>query len=221
MKIKNFSALVVGLLTLIQPLASHAQQDRFYINLDGGIVGAKDVKINEYLGVALAPNAKITFDPGIHIGFRAGYGFTDWLAGEIETGITANSIETITGASEANGSLAKIPFMLNARFHLPHKQRVTPYFGAGAGVASSILTANDIVISTTRLDDYGTDAVFVYQAFAGIRVELSERTALNIGYKYLNAGASNLRVDDGLVPDRIRLGRSETHAVTVGIEWNF
>jgi len=221
MRILTAPLIAISILTLSHPLSAHAQHDQFYIKLDGGVVGAKDVKLNEFLGVAIAPNSEITFDPGVHVGFRAGYGFTDWFAGEIETGITANNIETITGATEANGALAKIPFLLNARLNLPHKYRVAPYIGAGAGVATSILTANDIVISGTSLEGSGTDSVFVYQAFAGFRIALTEKTALNVGYRYLNAGESNLRVDDGFVPDRIRLGRSETHTVSVGFEWDF
>lgn len=149
------------------------------------------------------------------------YGFTDWFAGEIETGIVANNIENITGASEANGTFAKVPLMLNGRINLPDKYRVAPYFGAGAGIASSVLTANDIVISGTGMDGSVADVVFVWQAFAGFRIALGEKTALNIGYHYLNAAPSEMRVDDGFVPDRIRLGRSETHAVTVAFEWSF
>ena len=215
------SIIAVCVLSLMQSLSASAQQDRFYMKADAGVVAAKDVALNEFLGVALSPNAKISFDPGVRVGFRAGYGFTDWFAAEIETGITANNIEEITGATEANGTFAKVPLMLNARFNLPNKYRVAPYFGAGAGIASSVLTANDIVISGTGMDGSVTDTVFVYQAFAGFRIALGERTALNLGYHYMNAGSSSMHVDDGFVPDRIRLGRSETHAVTVAFEWSF
>ena len=223
MKIKNLFNFItiVCVLSLMQASSSLAQQDRFYMKADAGVVAAKDVALNEFLGVGLAPNAEISFDPGVRLGFRAGYGFTDWLAGEIETGIVANNIENITGASEADGTFAKVPLMLNGRINLPDKYRVAPYFGAGAGIASSVLTANDIVISGTGMDGSVADVVFVWQAFAGLRIALGEKTALNIGYQYLNAAPSEMRVDDGFVPDRIRLGRSETHAVTVAFEWSF
>ena len=215
------SIIAVCVCTLMQPFISSAQQDRFYMKADAGVVAAKDVTLDEYLGAVIAPNAQISFDPGIRLGFRAGYGFTDWLAAEIETGITANNIESITGATEANGTFAKVPLMLNGRNNLPNKYRVAPYIGAGAGIASTVLTGDDIVISGTRMNDAATDTVFVWQAFAGFRIALGEKTALNVGYHYLNAAPSDLRVDDGFVPDRIHLGRSETHAVTVAFEWSF
>ncbi len=223
MKTKNlfYSIIAACVLTLMQTSTILAQQDRFYMKADAGLVAAKDVLLNEYLGATLAPNAEISFDPGIRLGFRAGYGFTDWFAAEIETGVTANNIESITGASEANGTFAKIPLMLNGRFNLPNKYRVSPYVGAGAGAASTVLTGDDIMISGTRMNDVATDTVFVWQVFGGFRIALSEKTALNIGYHYLNAAPTHLRVDDGFVPDRIHLGRSETHAVTVAFEWNF
>ena len=187
---------------------------------DAGVAAAKDVSLNEFLG-PIPANTKISFDPGVRVGFRAGYGFTDWFAGEIETAIIANNIENITGATEANGTFAKVPLMLNGRINLPNKYRVSPYFGAGAGVASTILTANDIVVSGRGLNGSVTDVVFVWHAFAGFRIALGEKTALNIGYHYLNAAPSDMQTDDAVITDRIRMGRSETHAVTVAFEWSF
>jgi opacity protein-like surface antigen len=224
MKTKNpfYSIIAACVLTLMQTSTILAQQDRFYMKADAGVVAAKDVALNVFLGVGIPTNAKISFDPGVRLGFRAGYGFTDWFAGEIETGITANNIDDITGASEANGTFAKIPLMLNGRINLPNKYRVSPYIGAGAGVASTVLTANDIAYTPgAGMNGSVADVVFVWQAFAGFRIALGEKTALNIGYHYLNAAPSDMRVDDGFVPDRIRLGRSESHAVTVAFEWSF
>jgi opacity protein-like surface antigen len=224
MKTKNLFHFImaVSVITFTQTLDSSAQQDRFYMKADAGVAAAKDVALNEFLG-PIPPNAKISLDPGMRIGFRAGYGFTDWFAGEIETGIIANNIDAISGVAttEVNGTFAKIPLMLNGRINLPNKYRVSPYFGAGAGVASTILTANDIVVAGNGMNGSVTDVVFVWQAFAGFRIALGEKTALNIGYQYLNAAPSDMRTEDSLATDRIRLGRSETHAVTVGFEWSF
>jgi opacity protein-like surface antigen len=223
MKTKNLSLQVVAvcLFALTQSFTSPAQQDRFYMKADAGVVVAKDVALQEFLGLTIPANSKISLDPGVRLGFRAGYGITDWFAGEIETGITANNIEDITGATEANGTFAKVPLMLNGRINLPNKYRVAPYFGAGAGIASTVLTANDIAFPAGGMNGSVTDVVFVYQAFAGFRIALGEKTALNLGYHYLNAAPSDMRTDDSLVTDRIRLGRSETHAVTVAFEWSF
>ena len=215
--------IVVCVIALMQTSTILAQQDRFYMKADAGVAAAKDVSLNEFLG-PIPANAKISFDPGVRLGFRAGYGFTDWFAGEIETGIIANNIDNISGgtATEVNGTYAKIPLMLNGRINLPNKYRVSPYFGAGAGIASTILTANDIVVSGRGLNGSVTDVVFVWQAFAGFRIALGEKTALNVGYHYLNAAPSDMRTDDSLpTGNRIGLGRSETHAVTVAFEWSF
>lgn len=225
MKTKNLfhSIMLVSVITLTQAPDGFAQQDRFYMKADAGVVAAKDVALNEFLG-PIPANAQISLDPGVRLGFRAGYGFTDWFAGEIETGIIANNIDDISGVAttEVNGTFAKIPLMLNGRINLPNKYRVSPYVGAGAGVASTILTANDIVVAGNGMNGSVTDVVFVWQAFAGFRIALGEKTGLNVGYHYLNAAPSDMRTEDSLpTGDRIRLGRSESHAITVGFEWSF
>ena len=91
-------------------------------------------------------------------GVRAGYGITDWFAAEVETGVTANSIDSITGAAQAEGSLASVPLLLNARLHLPDNSRFSPYVGAGFGLATTLLTADKIVIGGTALDGSTADA---------------------------------------------------------------
>jgi opacity protein-like surface antigen len=224
MKTKSLGlyGMAACLISLMQASTILAQQDRFYMKADAGVVAAKDVSLNEFLGPVPA-GSKISFDPGVRLGFRAGYGFTDWFAGEIETGIVANNIDDISGVAttEVDGTYAKVPLMLNGRINLPNKYRVAPYFGAGAGIASAILTADDIVVAGRGMDGSVSDVVFVWQAFAGLRIALGENTALNLGYHYLNTAPSDMRTDDALITDRIRLGRSETHAVTVAFEWSF
>jgi len=204
-----------------------AEQNRFYLNADVGGTHARDVELRDFFGQNIAANSTISLDPGIRVAVRAGYGLTDWLAAELETGISANNIDDITGATEANGSIANVPVLLNLRLHAPTHYRVSPYVGAGFGVASTVLDGDDIVLNTppgtTRYSGTSADAVFAYQAFAGLRFAINDRMGLSLEYHFLHTEASSLSADltVGPVTDRVRLGRTETHSVSVAFDFQF
>lgn len=223
----NYSPLLRRLgLTLGVALAAitvTAEQNRFYLRADVGGTSTKDVELREFFGQALVPNSEIKLDPGIRVGVRAGYGLTDWLAAEVETGVTANSIDSITGAAQAEGSLASVPLLLNARLHVPDNSRFSPYAGAGFGLATTLLSADKIVIGGTALDGSTADAVFAYQAFAGVDFAINDRMSLGLEYRYFHAEKSNMTADItvGTPTDRVKLGSIQTHAVSVAFKLRF
>jgi len=81
-------------LALFPTARGYAEENRFYVQGDIGGNVSSDVHLKEFLGQALAPNTQITLDPGARFAIRGGYGLTDWLAAEVETGMLANDIET-------------------------------------------------------------------------------------------------------------------------------
>jgi opacity protein-like surface antigen len=169
------------------------------------------------------PNSQIELNPGMRLGVRGGYGLTDWLSGEVETGFTVNSIDSITGSIESNGTLANVPLLLNARLHLPDNNRISPYLGAGFGLSSTILTGNDIQIGGTRLEGSTADVVFAYQLFAGVDFAINDQMSVGLEYRFFHADESNMSADlaVGTPTDRVKLGEIETHAVTVNFTWRF
>jgi len=226
---KKSTLAVMSLTTIGLCLAPtlQAEQNRFYLNADVGGTSARDVELRDFFGQNIAPNSTISLDPGIRVAVRAGYGLTDWLAAELETGISANNIDRITGALEANGSIANVPVLLNLRLHVPTQNRFAPYVGAGFGVASTVLDGDDIVLTTppgsTRYSGTSTDAVFAYQAFAGVRFAINDRMGLSVEYHFLHTEESSLSADltVGPVTDRVRLGRTQTHSVSVAFDFQF
>ncbi len=215
--------LILTSLALL-PQASNAEQNRFYLRADAGGTTARDVALRDFFGEpTLAANSSISLDPGIRLGIRGGYGLTDWLAAEVETGVTANRIESISGATVGDGSLANVPVLLNAKLHLPNNHRFSPYLGGGFGVSSTILSANDIVIGGTYFDGSAADAVFAYQVFAGFRFALNERMGLSFDYRFFRADPASMTADltVNTPSDRVRLGRTETHSISVAFDWTF
>lgn len=214
---------LLSLTLMAAALTGHAHENRFYVAGEVGGASASDVRLREFFGQPLAPNAEIRLDPGIRLGIRAGYGLTDWLDSEIETGVTANNIDSITGATVSDGSLANIPLLFNLRLHTPDQSRLSAYLGGGVGCASTILTGDDLVIGATKFDGTAADAVFAYQGFAGLRFAISDRMGLSLEYHYLHTEASNMSADltVGVPSDRVKLGRTETHSISASVDFRF
>ena len=115
------AALCSGL-GLFAPLATQAQMDRFYLKGDLGGNWTRKTDLKDFLGPVTA-GSKVKFDPGVRVGIAAGYEVTDWFSAEIETGVMANSIDTVTDATSVDATFSNVPFLLNARFHCPHMRR--------------------------------------------------------------------------------------------------
>ena len=215
--------LIATSILMISLLPAWSQdKSRLYLEGDVGGTLTSDTDLKAFFG-PVAPNSRIKFDPGIRVGFRAGYGLTDWFAAEAETGIMANNIDAMTGATELEATVANVPLLLNARFHCPRMNRLTPYFGGGLGVSTAIFSADDVVVGGTRMHGSAADVVFAYQGFAGLRCNLNERMGLSLEYRYFATTEPDWKADVsfGPVSDRLRIGRIETHALTIAFDWRF
>src|SRR5690348_13278642 len=172
---------------------AQAQDSRFYVGADAGGALTSDTRVKEFFG-PVNPGTKVSLDPGVRVGFKGGYRLTDWFAVEGETGVIANNIKSISGASiDGNATLANVPFLLNARIEIPHgKCPVTPYFGGGGGGAATILNFDHhIDFNNVRLHGSDSDLVWAYQAFAGLRYAINDRMGIGVAYHYFaTTGAS-------------------------------
>jgi opacity protein-like surface antigen len=169
------------------------------------------------------PNSEITFDPGLRLGLRGGYGVTDWFDAEVETGFVANEIDSVTGGTQTDASLMNIPLLLNARFHCPALHRVSPYFGGGLGFSTTVLSGDDLVIGGTGMDGSTAGLVFAYQAFAGVRFAINERMGLSVEYHYFATTSAEMSADVtvGTFSDDVRIGGTATHAATIAFDYRF
>lgn len=221
---KKLSALImtVGISTLMISTAV-AEKGKFYVKADAGGVVTTDTELEEFFGQALAPNTEISFDPGFRLGLRGGYGVTDWFDAEVETGFAVNRIDSITGASEADGSVTQIPLLANARFHCPALHRISPYFGGGFGLASTVIWADDIVIGGTTMDGSTSGLVFAYQAFAGVRFAITEQMGISLEYHYFGTTSAEMdaAVVVGTTSDELQLGGMSSHIVTLAFDYRF
>jgi opacity protein-like surface antigen len=148
---------------------------------------------------------------------------TDWFDAEVETAIMVNNIDSVTGATEADGSLANFPLLVNARFQCPAFHRVSPYFGGGLGFSTTVLSADELIIGNTALDGTTAGTTFAYQAFAGLRIAINERMGLSLEYHYFATTDSEMEaeVTVGVPSDEIKIGGTATHTATIAFDYRF
>lgn len=209
--------------TLFSLAAARGQVDRLYVKVDAGGQWTLDTGLKEFFGEPSAPGSVVKFHPGARVGFTAGYEITDWFAVEGQTGVTANRIDSITGAFVDDATLSNVPFLVNARFQFPNQSPVTPYIGGGLGGSVAVLDADNIIIGSTRLSGTQSAAVFAYQAFGGLRYKLNDRMGLSLEYHYFATTDPEWKADFTFFTpnDRMRFGGTETHAVSIAFDYHF
>lgn len=207
------------------PNYDYSPTSRFYVGADAGGALTLDTRVKSFLG-PVDPGTKVRLDPGVRFGFIGGYKLTDWFSVEGETGVIANNIKSITGASiDGDATLANVPFLLNARFQLPQGRcPVTPYFGGGAGGAASVLGfEHHIDLNGERLRGSDSAVVFAYQAFAGLRYAINDQMGLGVEYHYFATTGPTWSADHtgGAPSDHLSFLGVQSHAVTVAFDYHF
>ena len=135
----------------------------------------------------------------------------------------ANNIDSVTGAAETDASLSNFPLLLNARFHCPAFHGVSPYFGGGFGMSTTMLWADDLTIGNTTLDGGTAGVTFAYQAFAGLRFAINERMGVSLEYHYFATTDTEMEVDvtSGTLSDELKIGGTASHTATIGFYYSF
>ena len=145
------------------------------------------------------------FDTGWNVDGKIGTRLGSILRAEAELGYQQADIDNPT----ASGDLSSLNLMVNGLVDLPKFAMFTPYIGAGLGAARVTADYTDTAPAVT-VDD--SDWAFAWQALAGLDWNLTDRAALNVGYKYFDAGDASpggIKVDD------------RSHSVNVGLRFMF
>ena len=130
------------------------------------------------------PTVTLESDMGMALGIALGYGFDNNMRIEGEIAYQKNDIDKIGafGVSvDANGDTSSLAFLLNGYYDFVNDSALTPFISAGIGYAK--VEANDLSIMGVALgsDD---DTVFAYQVGAGVGYAVTEKTTLDLKYRY-------------------------------------
>jgi OmpA-OmpF porin, OOP family len=119
-----------------------------------------------------------------------GYAFNKYVATGFEFGVYGTTIDSIPNYNLSDAQIYNLPFLANVTFSYPIPHTfLTPYIGVGAGGSDSVFNPGTM---RNQAGDYVTgsenDVVFAWEAFAGLRFQLSPNMSLGVGYKYFGTG---------------------------------
>lgn len=208
MKKKIPFLIAAGIVPLAATAGEQSFSDHLYLNGDIGPSFVQQTRIR---------NADtMDFNIGLSADVAVGYQATPWLAGELATGVIWNSVDKIGGvpiSSFGSGlDLYQVPVMGNIVLTAPFWQCFKPYVGAGVGGVAATVNFERPLGSVRD-----TDFTFSFQAFAGLKYELSQRVELGLGYRFLQTEEHNW-VENGVALDT---ESTSTHTVTASFTWRF
>jgi len=171
---------------------------------------AHETDVNEFFGPL--SGVKVKYDTGIRISVAGGYQFCRYFSAEVESGILYNSIKSITGSPEPDASLANVPLLANAVFHIPLDSNFVPYCGLGVGGSTSVLDIDHATIDGTALHGDDSDFVWAAHGFAGFRYEFNAHMGVGFGYRFLATGEPKWDAISAGGSGRIGFDNARTHS---------
>lgn len=143
-----------------------------------------------------APTNNEEFENGYFMEGGYGCSFTQRLRAEIVYGYQAEKDFTGTqGTSIVRTAVTSHTLMANFYLDLGNFRRIKPYIGAGVGIAYNVMDEVGPNCCGVYLDG-GEDLSLAWSVMAGFGYQLTPRTMLDIGYRYLDVGSvSSGRVD--------------------------
>ncbi|HEV2327325.1 MAG TPA: outer membrane beta-barrel protein [Verrucomicrobiae bacterium] len=206
MKIQRVVIVVVSLFTAS---LAHAQYDWYgppgmgpYFRADIGPTIFQDSMIKgffsppdssaapPYNGVN-GPSGRVKYDVGFAFDAAFGWDFNRYVGLDFDTGYIWGRMNSVQNYQDSGSTMANVPLMANLTLSLPIPHtNIVPYVGGGVGGAVSILDAHNLTYQPTGdfVDGSESDAVFAYQAFAGVRFMLGPNVSLGVGYQYFATG---------------------------------
>jgi opacity protein-like surface antigen len=136
-----------------------------------------------------------------------------------------NPSTTPPSADPLHTSVETTTLMFNGYYDIARFDRITPYVGAGVGLAynkagSVSFTGNPALVNVIEGDGRWSLA---WSLMAGIGWHLSERTTLDIGYRYLDMGKAETGTVDnlGFTNPSVRINELTAHEFKLGLRFAF
>ena len=122
-------------------------------------------------------------------------------------------------------SVETTTLMFNGYYDIIRFDRFTPYVGAGVGLAynkvgSVSFTGNPALVNVIEGDSRWSLA---WSLMAGMGIQITERTTLDLGYRYIDMGkAQSGTIDNqGFLNPRVRIDDLAAHEFKVGLRFAF
>ncbi len=183
-----------------------------YAGADLGVALTSDARLREFPGTT--GGVDVEFDPGVRLSLNGGWRFADWVRAGGEFGVISH---TIKGAEATFGHF---PLMANVEFQIPNSTPLVPFFGGGPGISITTISIDDDNLNGGDfVDGSSADAVFAWQAYAGLRFKINDRMSVGAVYKYFAAEATTW--DVRRTSSEIRFGRTRSQSISASFSMDF
>lgn len=208
------SAMAADLI-IQEPVADIAVPASFYATFfAGGAFATGDTSVTDGIGLTV----ETELDPGFIIGGAIGTTVYENLRGEVEFSYIQADVDTVAGVAipddiDATGTGFNV--LANLWYDFENDTGFTPYLGAGLGYGT-------VEVSTDGLPGDINASGFLYQLGAGIKMDVADNIALDLGYRYRVMMDADTEVDGIVVPADVDVTTDATnHIVQAGVSFSF
>ena len=211
--------------------ASRNTTETWYLRGDIGYVAPKRPEADFSAGPLTGDFIRESLDNSARVGAGVGYRFHQNVRADVTVDYFNSRFKgvaptpTFAAASIADkGLFQSTTVMANGYLDLPTAAGITPYIGAGLGMAHNVFSdysriTYDAATGTETLQRLtgSDDNRFAWALMAGLGVKLSSNFSLDLGYRYLSVGDIKTRAFDlGAGADIESIG---THEVRLGVRY--
>jgi opacity protein-like surface antigen len=182
------------------------------------------------------------WDSGMFAGLGLGYKINDWFRADVTgeyRGKTSlhGSDSTVfnggTGVDNYSGTKSEWVFLANAYFDLGTWWCVTPYVGAGVGMADIMMKGfrddgftyiGGVLNNSTAYAEDASKWNFAWAVHAGLTYKVTQAMSIDLGYRYLNMGTGTTgatRAFDGSFTNGgpFTFKSIDSHDFKLGVRW--
>lgn len=224
---RALSASLVGAaaLSLISATAfAQGQTEGWYVGGEGGWTHLEDMDFTN--GAAAVPNkGTLQPDEGFAAGIVGGYEFSPGIRAELEGVYRHNDLNKFNGSltgppsisAGVGGTASSAALMGNLYYDILKNSPITPYVGAGLGLAA--VTLDNVHMGNTQLFD-DTEVSPAYQGIVGAKWQITPAWSVNADYRYFGTIGDSFPAKTVAGQPAIATGY-HTHNVMIGFAYHF
>lgn len=211
-----------ALATLLGAGVASANNSGWYGGVEAGWHSADDLTMTSE---DFDTEWSLDFDNGLAAFSEIGYRFSPRWRAEFEAGYRHQDLAGITDDGSdvfdtVDGNLQVYSAMANVLFDFMPDSNWTPFLGLGAGWAQARMSIEGDG-ETNDLSIHEEDNGFAYQALAGLAWHISDRTDLNLTYRYFVMDGGDFDGTFGGESGTFTTDDYKDHAVTIGVRHAF